>query len=92
MYSSWAALLFLYIQEFPTQSGTVAVWLLRICLASVPLLGIYYLGVLARDCYKNYRVRKNITKLWGTPAEQLRKSHQEVDDLKEKLRDYGYYE
>ena len=83
MYSSWAALLFLYIQEFPTQSGTVAVWLLRICIASVPLLVIYCLGVFAKDCYKNYRLRKNITELFGTPAQQLEKLKQKVRDLEE---------
>ena len=79
MYSSWAALLFLYIQEFPTQSGTVAVWLLRICIASVPLLVIYYLGVFTWGCYKHYQVRKNIALLWGTPAQQ-------IENLKKQVR------
>tara|TARA_R110002020_G_scaffold282534_1_gene498212 strand:+ start:377 stop:721 length:345 start_codon:yes stop_codon:yes gene_type:complete len=83
MYSSWAALLFLYIQEFPTQSGTVAVWLLRICITSVPLLVIYYLGVFTWGWYKDYRIRKAITGLWGTPEAQIEKLKQKVRDLEE---------
>ena len=82
MYTSWAALLFLYIQEFPTQSGSVAVWLFRICIASVPLLFIYYLGVFTWGWYKDYRIRKNITKMWGTPAQQIESLKRQVREMR----------